>query len=137
MDAGQFQRQPVGDHPLFAAGVHEQQVFLAVLEKPEIAAGVALFRGYLEPARRGDGSHGCGDEGLNPVQRIDGDALALTQPGDQLAIVDRATAEGRFGHVRLAAEFGDLGQDLVVFHETDLGRLWAIGFCGCPTIICP
>ena len=48
MDAGQFQRQPVGDHPLFAAGVDKQQVFLTILEKPEIAARVALFRGHLE-----------------------------------------------------------------------------------------
>src|ERR1700692_3108488 len=59
---------------------------------------------------------GGGTIGLDPVQRVDGDALALAQAVHQLAVVDRPAAEGRFGHIRLPAEFGDLAQDLVVFH---------------------
>src|SRR5580704_4252409 len=43
MDAGQLQRYPFRDHPLLAAGMDEQQIFLPILEKPEIAAGVALL----------------------------------------------------------------------------------------------
>src|SRR5580698_4930755 len=45
-----------------------------------------------------------GDKGLDAVQRIDGDALALTQPLHQLAVIHRTAAEGRFGHVGLVAE---------------------------------
>ena len=52
MQAGQLQRHPLGDHPLLAAGVDEQQVFLPVLEEAEIAAGIALLRRHLEAARR-------------------------------------------------------------------------------------
>ena len=113
-----FQRHPVGDHPLFAAGMDEQQVFLPVLEEAEIAAGIALLRRHFEAARRRHPARRGGrDIGLDPVQRIDGDALALAQPVHQLAVIDGAAAEGRFRHVGLAAEFGDLAEDLVVFHR--------------------
>ena len=108
---------PLGDHPLFAAGVDEQQVFLPVLEEAEIAPGIALLGRHFEAARRRHpAGHGGGDIGLDAVQRVDGDALALAQPMHQLAVIDGAAAEGRFRHIRLAAEFGDLAQDLVVFH---------------------
>src|ERR1700730_412268 len=125
MDAGKFQRHPFRDHPLFAASMDEQQVFLAVLEKPEIASGIAFFGWNLKTVRRRQPARRRGrDIGLDAVQRIDGDAFALAQAMHQLAVIDGAAAKGRFGHVGLAAEFGDLAQNLVVFHRTgNLGRL--------------
>ena len=136
----EFQRHPLGDHPLFAAGMDEQQVFLPVLEEAEIAAGIALLGRHLEAARRRHPARHRGrDIGLDPVQGVDGDALALAQPVHQLAVIDRAAAEGRFRHIGLAAEFGNLAQNLVVFHRA---RIWArtVGSGGlrlCPTTICP
>ena len=52
VDAGKLQRHPLGNHPFFAAGMDEQQVFLPVLEKPEIAAGIALW--VIYGVMRGD-----------------------------------------------------------------------------------
>ena len=139
MQAGQLQRHPLGDHPLLAAGMDEQQVFLAVLEKPEIAAWIALFRRHLEPARRRQRAGGRGDIGLDAIQRIDGDALALAQPMHQLAVVDGPAAKRRLRHVGLAAELRDLAENLVVLHrvgvwEAPVGRT---GWPACPTTICP
>ena len=124
MNAGEFQRHPVRDHPLLAAGMDEQQVFLPVLEKPEIAAGIALLgRDFEAPRRRHAARHRGGDIGLDPLQRVDGDALALAQTVHQLAVVDGAAAESRLRHIGLAAEFGNLAQDLVVFHR---GQVWSL-----------
>src|SRR5436305_9834612 len=99
----------------------EQQIFLPVLEKAETAARIALFGRNIQAVR---GRHRTGqrrgDKGLDAVQRIDGDALALAQPGNQLAVVDGAPAEGRFGHVEFTAEPGDLAKNLVVFHGSEL-----------------
>src|SRR5207244_7282969 len=108
--------------PLFTAGVDEQQIFLAVFEEAEIAARIALFRRHIEapwwrqPARRGRR-----DIGLDAVQRVDGDALALAQPMHQLAVVDGPAAERRLRHVGLAAELRYLAENLVVLHRADLG----------------
>src|SRR5258708_39816344 len=57
----------------------------------------------------------------------------------QLAVIDRPAAKGRFRHIGLAAEFGNLAQDLVVLHRTWVGTGWWAGggWRGCPTIICP
>ena len=95
-----FQRHPLRDHPLLAAGMDEQQVFLPVLEEAEIAAGVALLRRHFEAARRRQPARHRGrDIGLDAIQRIDGDALALAQAMHQLAVIDRAAAKGRFRHI--------------------------------------
>jgi hypothetical protein len=80
------------------------------------------FRWHLKPARRRHAAgHRCGHIGLDPVQRVDGDALALAQAVHQLAVVDGAPAERRFRHIRLAAELGDLAEDFVVLHEVGRG----------------
>ena len=121
MDAAELQRHPLRDHPLFAAGMDEQQVFLPILEEPEIAPWVALLGRHLEAARRRQPArHRSRDIGLDAVQRVDGDALALAQPVHQLAVIDRTAAKGRFRHISLAAEFGDLAENLVVFHLTGI-----------------
>src|SRR5437763_1470039 len=44
------------------------------------------------------------DEGLDPVQRVDGDALALPQPRHQLAVIDHAAPKGGFRHIGVATE---------------------------------
>jgi hypothetical protein len=81
MDAGKLQPDAVGDHPLLRASMHEQQVFLPVLEEAKIAARVAALDRRLQPRRRRHAlRQRLGDEGLDAIQRVDGDALALAQP---------------------------------------------------------
>ena len=53
MQAGEFQRHPLGDDALFPAGVDEQQLFLPVLEKAEIAARIAPLQWRLRRADAG------------------------------------------------------------------------------------
>ena len=136
VDTAEFQRHPLRDDPLFAAGMYEQQVFLAILEKPEVATGIALlgqdFKAtrWRYPARRRGG-----DIGLDAVEGVDGDALALAQPVYQLAVVHGAAAKGRLGHIGLTAEVGNLAQDLVVFHGDR--QVGSGGWDVCLTIICP
>src|SRR4029077_16308387 len=143
MDARELQRHTGGDHPLLAAGVDKQQVFLPILEKPEIAAWIAfLGRDFEAPRRRQSARHDSSNKGLDPLQRIDGDALALAQTMHELAVIDRPAAERRFRHVGLAAEFGNLAEDLVVFHrgrfEPGFGtRVGSGGWRRCPNTFCP
>jgi hypothetical protein len=94
----------------------EQQVFLTVLEKPEIAPRIALFGRHFEAPRRRQRAGGRRDIGVDAIQRVDRDALALAQAMDKLAVIDRAPAECRLGKPGLTAEIGDLLQDRVV-HE--------------------
>jgi hypothetical protein len=92
----------------------------------KLPRGSRFSGGHFEPARRRHPARHRGrDIGLDAVQRVDGDALALAQPVHQLAVVDGAAAERRFRHVGLAAEFGDLAQDLVVFHRGFGPDWWA------------
>ena len=121
MDAPQLQRNPVSDHPLFGTGVDEQQILLPVLEEPEITRGIALLDRGLG---HGDDRNAIPKKASNPLKRIDRDPLALTQPVHQLAVVHRAAAKRRFRHPCLAAVFGDLSQELVVFHQT-VGQRWS------------
>src|SRR5262249_2043734 len=44
MNVGELLRHPIGHHLLFAAGVDEQQVFLTVVEKAEVALAIPLRR---------------------------------------------------------------------------------------------
>ena len=57
-------------------------------------------------------------EGADAVERVGGDAAAIAQAAGELAVVDGAAAEGRFGEPALAAEFADLLQDLLVHGES-------------------
>src|SRR5262249_18350236 len=75
MDTGKLERNPVRNHPLLAAGMDEQQVFLAVFEKAEIAPRIALLRRYLETARRWWATRGGRDIALDTLQGIDCAAL--------------------------------------------------------------
>jgi len=130
VDAGKLQRHPLRGNPLLAAGMDEQQVFLPVLEETEIAAGIALLgRDFKAARRRHPARHGGGDIGLDPIQRVDGDALALAQTVHQLAVVDGPAAERRLRHIGLTAELRNLAQYLIVFHRGRGGaRIWAVGW---------
>src|SRR5258705_4508803 len=81
-------------------------------------AGLRARAAAAPPRHRGR------DTGLDAIEGVDRDSLALAQPLNQLAIIHSTAAEGRFRHVGLATEFGDLAQDLVVFHRIEgLGRV--------------
>ena len=84
----------------------------------KLPPGIALLGDDFEAARRRQPTrHRSGDIGLDAVQRVDGDALALAQPMHQLAVIDGAAAKSRLRHIHLTAVFGNLAQDLVVFHS--------------------
>src|SRR5438045_9586906 len=101
--------------------MHKQQVFLPVLEKTEIAARVTFFGRDLQRKRRRHPARRRGsDIGLDAIERVDGDALALAQPLHQLAVIDRAAAERRFRYVGVAAGFGYLAQAIMLFNW----RVW-------------
>src|SRR3954447_16096492 len=119
--------------------MYKEQVFLPVLEKTEIAARIALFGRDLRRERQGHPARpGGGDIGLDAIERVDGDALALAQPVHQLAVIGRAAAERRFRHVGVAAEFGYLAQDILVFHWWDWERpVGSGGLRAVLTISCP
>ena len=101
--------------------------FCRFSKKRKLPRGSRFSGGTSRP--RGGGSaarRGGRDIGLDAIQRIDGDALALAQPVHQLAVVDRPAAKRRLRHVGLAAEVGDLAEDLVVLHRAGFGkRRWA------------
>src|SRR5262249_9545490 len=53
-------------------------------------------------------------ERANPLERVCGDAAAIAQPAGQLAVIDGASAESRFGEPAHAAKLADLLEDLFV-----------------------
>src|SRR6185312_9090674 len=65
----------------------------------------AALRCFLRPARH---------EAADAVERVGGDAAAVTQPAGEFAIVDGAAAESRFGKTALPAKFADFLQYLFV-----------------------
>src|SRR5262245_6180127 len=105
MDIGEFQRNSAGDHPFFAAGADEEQVFLPVVEEAEIALRIALAgwrwrcgRPWLARTLDDSGTRRRRPvilhEVADAVERLGGDAAAVTQPRGELAVVDGAAAEG-------------------------------------------
>ena len=121
------------------AGVDEQQVLLPVVEEAEVllrivrrrrrwarapaptaGAGPAAARCALRRARDhrrarrrvAIGRH----EGADAIERLGGDAAAVAQPACELAVVDRAPAEGRFSEAGVSAIFGYFLQQLLGVH---------------------
>ena len=103
MDVGEFEPDPAGDHPLFAAGVDEQQIFLPVVEEAEVALRIGARPAARPVARRGrrrpaDAPRALDDrgtrgargrpvavhEGADAVERLGGDAAAVAQPAGSL-----------------------------------------------------
>ena len=134
------------DHPLFGAGVHEQQIFLAVVEEAEVLLVVVvarrnrdrLGRGHrlrrhhrarrLELLQRGlmrardhrrAGEGGVAvrrHEGADAVERFGRDAAAVAKAARELAVVDGAPSERGFGEAGGAAVFGDFLKQLLRIH---------------------
>ena len=107
MDIVQLERDAVADHPFLAAGVHEQQIFLPVVEEAEVMLRIALAGWQLcgWGQRLAQALDDCGTGGRCPVhlheaadaiECFGGDAAAVTQSRGELAVVDRAAAKGRF-----------------------------------------
>jgi hypothetical protein len=125
MQVGELQVDAARHHLLLAAGVDEQQIFLAVVEEAEVARGRAFRVGRFRlqarrPAhaqqlhqltrrdRRLDAL--AGEEDADALQRLRRDAGAIAQAGDELAVVDGAPTERGFGHARAPAKFRDAVQ---------------------------
>ena len=123
MNMGQLHAGAFGDHPLLAAGVDEHQVFLPVVVEPEGRAatlgcaptlGRGRWPGSLERAGLAEPCRGCmialarrrafGQVPPHPLDRPGRHALAVTQPADELAVIDHLAPEGRLGNAGVAAE---------------------------------
>src|SRR6478736_5977412 len=73
-----------------------RRYFCRLSKKRKFFSGEASCRG----AGSGDGE----------LERLGGDARAVAQPGDELAVVHGAAAEGRLGHAGTAAEIRDAAE---------------------------
>ena len=63
----------------------------------------------------------CRHEAMDAIERVGGDAPAITQPRGELAVIDGAPAERGFGKSGLTTVSGDLLKQLLCIH----GRLRA------------
>ena len=54
MDVGELERDAIGDHPLFAAGIDEEEIFLPVVEEAEVALRVVVAGRHQGVGRRRD-----------------------------------------------------------------------------------
>jgi hypothetical protein len=125
MQVGELQADAAGDGFLLAAGVDEQQIFLAVVEEAEIAGGRISLR--KSPLRTGVGGSdpqqrpelGRRDRRLDtpgrqeiahPFQGFGSNPRPVAQTGHELAVIDCPAPERRFRHVGPAAEFGNAVQ---------------------------
>src|SRR4051794_6958449 len=73
--------------------------------------------GGLDRPGRGRGRAFVGlHEGADGVERVGGDAPAVAQPRRELAVVDRAAAEGRLRQPGVTAIIGDLLQQVLCAH---------------------
>jgi hypothetical protein len=54
---------------------------------------------------------------MDAVERVGGDAPAIAQPGGELAVIDGAAPEGRFGEAGLAAIVRDFLEQLLGVHN--------------------
>ena len=118
VNIGELEPDPAGHHPLFAAGVDEQQVFLPVVEEAEVALWIALpgrdrgrrSRNPRRPRRPIDdrGTRGVRGhavvvhEASDAVERLGRDPSAIAEPRGELAVIDGAAAEGGIPQARCA-----------------------------------
>src|SRR5262249_23518073 len=106
---------------------------LPVVEETEVALGVAFAgrrrcrwsdgRARLARALDDRGTRNRGPVGLHEaadaVERLGRDAAAVAQPRGELAVVDRAAAEGRFRKSAVPAVVGDFLQQVLRVHGLD------------------
>ena len=132
VNIGELEPDPAGHHPLFAAGVDEQQVFLPVVEEAEVALWIALpgrdrgrrSRNPRRPRRPIDdrGTRGVRGhavvvhEASDAVERLGRDPSAIAEPRGELAVIDGAAAEGGFRKPAVPTIVGDLLQQLLGVH---------------------
>src|SRR5579875_1524198 len=138
MDVGELEPDAGCDLPLFRAGVHEQEVFLPVVEETEITFRIAAGRRRRRRRRRrryrpyvlhgwrveehappprprvGIARH----EGADALERVGGNATAVAKAACQFAVIDGAPTESRLGESARPAKFGDFLQDLFVYDES-------------------
>src|SRR5260370_28008499 len=107
MDIAKLERDAARNHPFFAAGAHEEEILLPVIEEAEIALRIALAAWGLcgwraRPARvlQDRGAYGrCPvhlHEAANAVERLGGDAAPVTPSCGEPAVVDPAAAKAPF-----------------------------------------
>src|SRR5260221_1733728 len=124
MDLAELEPDAPRDHVLLAAGIDEEQVLLAVVEEAEVGFRIGLRCGHRGMLR------GTGMDQRHQLRRriadaraamlryeivdagegLGGDARPVAQPRDELAVVDGAAAESRFGHARAPAKIRDASQ---------------------------
>ena len=46
MYIGQFESNPAGNHPLFTAGMHKQEIFLSIVKKSKVALRTTPLRAF-------------------------------------------------------------------------------------------
>ena len=118
LQIAEFERNPVGDLGLFAAGRDEQQIFLAVVEEAEARRRDARPGGGVLGRRRWDGlqlgrpGRMREEKGAHLVERFGRDVGAVAQPRNELAVIDGEPAEGGFRSLGGAAIIPDLAQNL-------------------------
>src|SRR5262249_55921966 len=140
MDVAELEAHAPRDHVLLAAGIDEQQVLLAVVEEAEI-----LLRRELARRRRGRLCAGADerqqlrrriartrqavlrDELVDPGQGLRGDARAVAQARDELAVVDGAASERRFGHAGAPAEVRDASEQCAAAAFQGASFDWDVG----------
>ena len=128
MHVGELEADPARHHPLLAAGIHEQQIFLPVVEEAEIALGIARAG---RRRRRGRRQWTRGSRVREMMAGRPGVAASLfvsmkarmrssvsvvmrpplRKPRGELAVIDGAAAEGRFREPAVAAIVGDFLQE--------------------------
>src|SRR6185437_14957541 len=122
LQAAEFERNPVGDLGLLAAGGHEQEILLPVVEESESGrryirsrkGAVAGFRLDRRLARyRRFSAAMLGEIRTNLVEGAGRDPGPVAQTGYQLAVVDDEPPEGGLGRLRRPAIVPYLTQNLI------------------------
>ncbi len=133
MNVRELHADALCDDPLFAARVDEQQIFLPVVVEAEVVFRLARAReGYgrrgrrariQAPRRRAKTNQPArlqrrvvGHEAAHALDCFHGDAAADLEPADELAVVNGAASEGRFGHAYPPAVVGNFVEQLLRRH---------------------
>src|SRR5690606_36659776 len=105
---------------------------LPVVEEAEVALRIVVFFGggsrgqdrRDRPLDHGAPFHGpvVMHEGTDAIERDRGDASAIAQAAYELAVIDGAAAEGRFGETRAAAIIGDFLEYFLGLHGLGVPR---------------
>src|SRR5207302_916171 len=144
MNIGELHADALCNHPFLAAGADEQQILLAVVVETEVGLRLVLrLGGHGDPGliqdcapiagqAPGRGSQPNQTAALDrPVLRHErahalhgfhGHASADAQAAHELAVVDGAPTEGRFGHADAPAVIRDLAQQLLSRHVISSSR---------------